>query len=105
MENCSTCGLSTDLCVCTEVAKTDVRLKITIERRKWGKLYTIVNFLPNAKDFNLKDIAVNLKSKLACGGTVKGETIELQGNHEFRVIPLLESMGFVGDDIDIIKKR
>ncbi|MHA2092047.1 MAG: stress response translation initiation inhibitor YciH [Candidatus Kariarchaeaceae archaeon] len=103
VDTCSTCGLDTDLCICTEVAKTEVRLKVTIERRKWGKLYTVIRGM-DPKEFKLKDIAVTLKSKLACGGTVKDDTIELQGNHEFRVIPLLEGMGFVAADIDIIKK-
>jgi translation initiation factor 1 len=96
--------LDLELCVCTDIAKTDIRLKVTIERRKWGKLYTVIHFLPNAKDFNLKEMANTLKSSLACGGTVKGESIELQGNHEFRIIPLLEKMGFEADAIDIIKK-
>lgn len=56
------------------------------------------------KEFKLKDIAIKLKSKLACGGTVKDETIELQGNHEFRILDLLEEMGFDPESIDIIKK-
>lgn len=74
-----------------------------LEKRKWGKIYTLVSGL-DAKEFNLKEIAVKLKSKLACGGTVKGENIELQGNHEYRIIDLLGNMGFDPDSIDLIKK-
>ncbi len=52
----------------------------------------------------MKDIAIKLKSKLACGGTVKGDTIELQGNHEFRIFELLEGLGFNRDSIDLVRK-
>lgn len=74
-----------------------------LEKRKWGKIYTLVSGL-DPKEFDLKDIAVKLKSKLACGGTVKGENIELQGNHEYRIIDLLGKMGFDPDSVDLIKK-
>ena len=92
-----------DLCICTEVAKTETRLKVFLEKRKWGKIYTVVVGL-DPKEFNLKDIAVKLKSKLACGGTVKDDNIELQGNHEYRILGLLDKMGFDQDSIDLIKK-
>ncbi len=62
----------------------------------------LVGFDP--KEFNLKDIAVRLKSKLACGGTVKGNTIELQGNHQHRILNLLETLGFNSDSFDIVFK-
>ncbi len=102
-ETCSTCGLPDDLCICTEVAKTEARLKVILEKRKWGKVYTIISGL-DPKEFDLKKIANTLKTKLACGGTVKGENIELQGNHEFRILDLLEEMGFDKDSIDLIRK-
>ena len=74
-----------------------------MDKRKWGKIYTVVVGL-NPSEFNLKDIATQLKSRLACGGSVKGDNIELQGNHEFRILPLLEKMGFDIEEIDIIRK-
>lgn len=85
------------------MAKTETRLKVELQRRKFGKPYTVIRGL-DPKEFNLREIAVNLKTKLACGGTVKGDSIELQGNHEFRIIPLLEKMGFDSEGIDIIRK-
>ncbi len=85
------------------MAKTEARLKVILEKRKWGKIYTIIQGL-DPKEFKLKDIAIKLKSKLACGGTVKGDTIELQGNHEFRIFELLEGLGFNRDSIDLVRK-
>ncbi len=91
-----------DLCICTEVAKTETRIKVFLQTRKWGKIYTVITGFP--KEIKLKKIANKLKSKLACGGTVKDGAIELQGNHEFRIIDLLAELGFDPDAVDIIKK-
>jgi translation initiation factor 1 len=40
-----------------------------------------------------------MKGKLACGGTVKGNSIELQGNHRERVKELLTVKGYSVDNI------
>ncbi len=97
------CGLSQELCICEEVAKTETRIRVVIEKRKWGKQYTVLQNL-DSRDFNLKDMAKQLRTKLACGGTVKNDAIELQGNHEWQIIKLLTKMGFDPDSIDITKK-
>ncbi|MCY3413544.1 MAG: translation initiation factor [Candidatus Heimdallarchaeota archaeon] len=102
-DSCNICGLSEELCVCQEVAMQESRMKVVIERRKWGKYYTVITGL-DPREFDLKSLAKKLRSKLACGGTVKDDNIELQGNHEFRIIDLLVSQGFEADGIDIIKK-
>ena len=46
------------------------------------------------KSINLRDIAKELKSELACGGTVKDSMIELQGDHIKKVKEKLIKMGF-----------
>lgn len=74
-----------------------------MEKRKWGKVYTLIKGL-DPKEFDLKDIATQLKSKLACGGSYKNGVIELQGNHRFKILPVLEKMGFDTKDVDIVKK-
>ena len=63
------------------------------EKRKFGKLITVVEGI-NDKSIDLKDLAKKLKSKLACGGTAKGGTIELQGNHVQKVKMYLVEFGF-----------
>lgn len=43
-----------------------------------------------------------LKSKLACGGTVKGNNIELQGDHIEKVKKYVVEEGFSANSISII---
>ena len=97
---CPKCGLAKELCVCEVIAKEEQRIKVKTEKRKFGKLITIVTGI-NAKDIDLRDVAKKLKSKLACGGTVKGENIELQGQHKDRVKQELINMGFAADSIEV----
>ena len=42
----------------------------------------------------IKDIAKKLKTELACGGTVKNNAIELQGDHKNKIKALLIEEGF-----------
>ncbi|MHA2503690.1 MAG: stress response translation initiation inhibitor YciH [Candidatus Kariarchaeaceae archaeon] len=102
-ETCNVCGLSDDLCICEEVSKESTRLKVIIEKRKWGKEYTVIKGL-DPKEFSLKDLATQLKSRLACGGSAKNGVVELQGNHRYKILELLEKMGFDTTDVDIVSK-
>lgn len=92
-EICSKCGLPKDLCVCETIAKEEQKITVRSEKRKFGKLITVVEGI-NDKSIDLKDLAKKLKSKLACGGTAKGGTIELQGNHVQKVKIYLVEFGF-----------
>ena len=90
---CGKCGLNKELCVCETIAKEDQLITIKTVKRRFGKLTTIIEGI-NSKEINLKDIAKKLKSSLACGGTVKNNTIELQGNHIERAKQELIKLGF-----------
>jgi translation initiation factor 1 len=46
-------------------------------------------------------VAKDLKQKLACGGTVRGDKIELQGDHKQKITSALVEMGFSESMIDI----
>ena len=98
MDICPKCGLPLQACVCKEIAKTEQRIKIENEKRRYGKVITLVTGL--SKDVDMKEIAKGLKSELACGGTVKNERIELQGDHKKKVKPVLVKMGFPEDTIE-----
>jgi translation initiation factor 1 len=50
---------------------------------------------------SMKDIVKTLKSKLACGGTVKDNHVELQGDHRERVKEILTELGFSPEMIDL----
>ncbi len=99
-EVCTKCGLPKQLCVCETIAKEEQRITVRTMKRKFGKLTTIVGGL-DPKQIDLWDIAKKLKSKLACGGTVKENAIELQGDHKARVKAELVKLGFAEGSIDI----
>jgi len=91
MDICPKCGLPLQACVCEEIAKADQEIIIKMEKRRFGKIQTIVVGLEGV---DIKDIAKQLKSKLACGGTIKNKSIELQGDHKNNIKPLLVDLGF-----------
>ena len=83
-------------CVCEEISKREQRIKISKVKRKYGKIITLVEGI----DANIKEISKQLKSELACGGTVKGSVIELQGDHYKKVKEALIELGFTEDSIN-----
>lgn len=97
---CPKCGLPKELCICETIAKEGQRIKVKTEKRRYGKLMTIVEGISH-KEINIKDVSKKLKSKFACGGTVKEDTIELQGDHKHKVKEELIKLGFAEDTIDV----
>ena len=98
MEICPKCGLPKQACVCEQIVKSSQRIKVTAEKRKFGKLTTQVSGFE--KGIDIKKIAKALKNELACGGTNKNNTIELQGDHRKKVKPILVSLGFEEDSVE-----
>lgn len=97
MDICPKCGLPLQACVCEDIAKQEQKVVVSTEKKRYGKIVTIIEGLTN--DVNIKEIAKMLKSKLACGGTVKGSKIELQGDHKKKVKPWLIEAGFTDEQI------
>jgi translation initiation factor 1 len=98
MDICPKCGLPLQACVCEEIAKTEQRIKIETDKRRYGKIITLVTGL--SKDVDIKSIAKQLKSELACGGTVKNGIVEMQGDHAKKVKPILVRLGFPEETIE-----
>lgn len=96
---CSQCGLPEDLCVCETIAREQQKITVKLEKRKFGKKYTIITGIK--KEANIEEIAKKLKTKFACGGTAKGGQIELQGDHKPRVKQALVDLGFPKETIDV----
>ncbi|ODS35914.1 translation initiation factor Sui1 [Candidatus Altiarchaeales archaeon WOR_SM1_SCG] len=94
---CPKCGLPEELCVCEDMSKRSQKIKVRIDRRKYGKAVTVVDGFEHA---NLQNIAKDLKQRLACGGTVKEDKVELQGDHRQKIVSALSGMGFDEDMID-----
>jgi translation initiation factor 1 len=97
---CTTCGLPKDLCVCDQIARESQRIAVTLERKKFGKNYTVISGI-NEHEVNIRELAKKLKNKLACGGTGKNGVIELQGDHMRTVKEALVEQGFSPDTIDV----
>ena len=98
---CPICGLPKELCVCTAISREGQKITIKATKRRFGKLMTVIEGI-DSKD--IKQLAKQLKEKLACGGTVKGKIIELQGDHRNKVKELLVSMGFPPNSIEVKAK-
>lgn len=98
MTVCVTCGLPKDLCVCESIAKESQKIIIRTEAKKFNKMYTVIEGI-DEKEINLEQLAKKLKAKLACGGTIKDNRIELQGEHKQKVKQTLIEAGFAPETI------
>ena len=98
MEICPKCGLPVQACVCEQIVKSSQRITITQDKKRYGKIVTIVRGFE--KGVNVKKIAKSLKNELACGGTAKDGIIELQGDHLRKIKELLVKLGFDEESID-----
>ena len=74
------------------IPKNQHQLVFTYEKRK-GKPVTLVGRF-NIKEDEKKEVLKLLKKKLACGGAIKDEWIELQGDLKEKIKTLLESDGW-----------
>lgn len=100
---CSVCGLPQEICVCGEVEKEESLVEIKVERRKYGKFWAVVSGIDQSQD-DLKKILKFIKNKLACGGTIKGKTIEVLYGRNPRnndLVSCLVELGFNKDSIHI----
>lgn len=97
MDICPKCGLPKQACICEEIAKSEQRITVKVEKRRFGKLATVISGLD--KGVNIKDVARELKSGLACGGTIKDGKIELQGDHSKKIKEELIKLGFKEEQI------
>src|SRR3989338_5583329 len=97
---CNQCGLQQDLCVCEVIAREQQKITIKIEKRKFGKKYTVVDGIK--KEANVDEMVKKLKAKFACGGTAKRGMIELQGDHKVRMKQAFVDLGFPEETIEVI---
>ncbi len=89
---CGVCGLPEEICVCEELAREQQSIRLHIEKRRYGKLMTVLSGL--GSDIDIDDLTKTLKTRCATGGTRKGNNIELQGDHIRKVRDVLNNMGF-----------
>ena len=101
MNICKKCGQPEELCICETIAIEQQKIKVYTARRKYGKPVTIIEGL-ETKNINIKELIAKIRQKLACGGTVKDSTLELQGNHKSKVKDVLIGLGFPDEQIEVI---
>lgn len=98
MEICPKCGLPKQACVCEQMVKSLQKIKVTTEKKRYGKNMTVITGFD--KGIDIKKIAKTLKNELACGGTYKDDTIEIQGDHRKKIKDILIKLGFDEESID-----
>jgi len=96
MNICERCGLPLEACVCKELSKSEEKIKISKVNRRFGKTVTLISGID--KD-SIKEIAKKLKTEMACGGTIKEDIIELQGDQTKKVKEKLIELGFTEENI------
>lgn len=96
---CNQCGLPEDLCVCGVIVKEQQKIEVNMEKRKFGKKYTVVTGFE--KEVDVPELAKKLKAKFACGGTGKNSKVELQGDHRSRMREALVELGFPKETIEV----
>ncbi len=90
---CDTCGLPDEICVCEDIAREQQEIRITVDSRRYGKKMTIVEGIADSS-IDIDSLLSQLKSRCACGGTIKEGNIELQGDHSKKVVEVLDTLGF-----------
>ncbi len=100
-EICNVCGLPKDLCVCDVIAKEQQEVVVSVEKKRFGKLMTVISGIAQS-GVDVQKLFKDLKAKLACGGTVTDKKdIELQGDHRKSMRAVLEKLGFSSSSIKI----
>ena len=97
---CEVCGLPKEICVCEDIAREQQKITIAVDKRRYGKMMTIVDGI-NPHDLDMNALITQLKSKCACGGTIKDGKIELQGDHRGTIAKVLAKLGFPEEMVQI----
>jgi len=97
--------------VTESIAKEQALIRIRVEKRRAHYVTVIEVDSSDAKSINLEEVAKTLKRKLAAGGTVKDNKIEIQGDHRYRIKKLLleegfnESNIFIDENITVVQNK
>ena len=72
--------------------KQDLRVQATRAGRK-GKTVTIITGFQSQPE-TLQALLKQLKGQCGCGGTVKDNEIEIQGEHKQKILEILKKQGY-----------
>lgn len=95
--NCSKCNKPHKKCRCEQNGakpKTDGVIRISRQTKgRKGSGVSIITGIP-LEGAELKKLAKTLKQKCGSGGTVKGDTVEIQGDHRNTLLTELQKKGW-----------
>ena len=94
---CDRCGELEKVCECPPpppevVPPEKQQLRIAVEKRKKGKLVTVIRGLAESNDHSV--LLTQLKNYCGAGGTIKESTIEIQGDHLERAKQKLKELKY-----------
>jgi translation initiation factor 1 len=96
LDRCSNCKRRREACVCppsSQQSRGDGIVRVSRDRKaRRGKTVTVVTGLPGGAAA-LAEVAATLKRLCGSGGTVSGDTVEIQGDHRDRVAAKLTELG------------
>lgn len=95
---CERCGKTHTACNCprdtTGKVVNPALQQVRVQREsRGGKTITVIRGL-GYRPADLAPLLKELKSTLATGGSVDGDTIQLQGDHRDRLVTLFKDRGF-----------
>jgi translation initiation factor 1 len=97
---CDRCGQLESMCKCPPVTKPKnltppekQTIRLAIEKRKKEKVVTVIRGL-SASGNDLPALLARLKDRCGAGGSLDGDTLEIQGNHLDRLRDLLGEIGY-----------
>ena len=95
---CDQCGELEHNCKCSpkikgRIAPEKQTAQLRTEKRKKGKRVTVVTGLL-ATSNDLQELLTNLKNVCGAGGTIEGDSLEIQGDHLIRIREYLGKLGF-----------
>ncbi len=70
----------------------DLRIQLS-KKGRGGKTVTVVSGLQHDEE-NMTALAKKLKAGCGTGGTVKDQTIEIQGDHKAKLLELVTKLGY-----------
>lgn len=102
VDRCPRCGKRLARCSCSRPAEPlrsassaprDGVVRLHRDRKsRGGKVVTVITGLPGGQD-DIERQATDLKRLCGTGGAVKGDVIEIQGDHRERIADLLRARG------------
>ena len=98
---CERCGVLEAECQCAplpppaapRIPPNEQLARLTVDRRRKGKTVTLVQGLPPAGN-DLRELLGQLQARCGAGGTLHGETLEIQGDQRVPIRQALEKLGY-----------